>query len=93
MLLYSGYLDVDGKDKQIHYMFVTSQSNPTTDPVILWLNGGPGCSSLIGFFKEIGPVISEDKNASKLEVNPYNWNKRANIIFFESPAGVGFSRV
>ena len=44
---WSGYLDVSGTQKHLHYWFVESYSkNPADDPVVLWLNGGPGCSSL-----------------------------------------------
>lgn len=42
---YSGYLKADTKNKTnnyIHYWFTLSQSNPEKDPVVLWLNGGPG---------------------------------------------------
>lgn len=45
---YSGYLKVDDH-KALHYLMVESQNNPETDPVVLWFNGGPGCSSLLGF--------------------------------------------
>lgn len=46
--LYSGYLNVSSA-KALHYLFVESQSDPLTDPVIIWFNGGPGCSSMLGF--------------------------------------------
>jgi len=45
--MYSGYLDVTAT-KKLHYWFVQSQGNPDTDPVVVWLNGGPGCSSMEG---------------------------------------------
>jgi carboxypeptidase C (cathepsin A) len=46
---YSGYLDIPG-GKHLHYIFYTSQSGNSNDPLILWFNGGPGCSSLEGAF-------------------------------------------
>ena len=46
--LYSGYLNVSSA-KALHYLFVESQNDPSTDPVIIWFNGGPGCSSMLGF--------------------------------------------
>ena len=56
---YSGYLDVTDT-KKLHYVYVESQNDPTTDPVLLWFNGGPGCSSLLGFFQEHGPWVIDD---------------------------------
>jgi len=85
---YSGYLDVQ-PGAHYHYWFVESQGNPSSDPIILWLNGGPGCSSVAGFLIEHGPFsVNADLN---LEPNPFAWNRLANFIFLESPAGVGWS--
>lgn len=53
--MYSGYINLPGTQKYYHYIFVPSTGKPSTDPVVLWLNGGPGCSSLDGFFYEHGP--------------------------------------
>ena len=87
---YSGFLDA-GKGKKFHYWFVESERDPINDPVVLWLNGGPGCSSLLGFLTEQGPFWVNKNDKSKLSENEFRWNKIANMIFLESPAGVGFS--
>jgi len=93
-----------GNNNLFHYLFVESQGNPKTDPLVntdskfiiikflkvLWLNGGPGCSSLEGIFEELGPYLI-NKDGKTLRQNPYSWNKYASIIFLESPAWVGFS--
>ena len=64
---YSGYLD-GGKGRHLFYWFVESEKNPSADPLVLWLNGGPGCSSLIGFLKENGPfrVKADGKTLEKV---------------------------
>lgn len=89
---YSGYLaadDLKPTNRFWHYWFTESQSDPAKDPLVLWLNGGPGCSSLLGLFTELGPYsITAD---GQVKDNPFAWNKKANVLFLESPAGVGFS--
>ncbi|CAK8684916.1 unnamed protein product [Clavelina lepadiformis] len=87
--MYSGYLDATSQ-RHFHYWFVESQSDPANDPVVLWLNGGPGCSSLDGLLSENGPLHVNDDGAT-LYNNPYSWNKIANVLYLESPAGVGYS--
>lgn len=91
--VYSGYLYIDNStefNRSFHYVFVTSQNNATSDPLVLWLNGGPGCSSLDGFVYEHGPWLFAS-NSTELEVNPYSWNANASVLYLESPVGVGFS--
>lgn len=86
---YSGYLDDDEDDKHLFYWFFESRNDPENDPVVLWLNGGPGCSSLTGLFMELGPS-SVDKNI-KLKYNPSSWNSNASVIFLDQPVNVGYS--
>ena len=53
--LYSGYLSVSTV-KQFHYMFNLAHEDYEHKPLVLWLNGGPGCSSLDGWSQENGPM-------------------------------------
>ena len=86
---YSGYLTVT-ETKKLHYMFAESMHDPANDPVIIWFNGGPGCSSMLGFMQENGPRIIDD-GETNVKKNPYPWNQKASVMWLESPAGVGFS--
>ncbi|XP_047330893.1 serine carboxypeptidase 1-like [Impatiens glandulifera] len=88
---YSGYVTVDPQaGRALFYYFVESK-HPCSKPLVLWLNGGPGCSSLgAGGFSELGP-FRPNPDGKTLWENKYSWNNEANILFLESPAGVGFS--
>lgn len=86
---YSGYLDDDEDDKHLFYWFFESRNDPENDPVVLWLNGGPGCSSLTGLFMELGPSsITKDGD---VKYNPSSWNANASVIFLDQPVNVGYS--
>lgn len=89
---YSGYVTVDkSAGRALFYWLTESPSNPESKPLLLWLNGGPGCSSIAyGAAEEIGPFHIRN-DGKTLYLNPYSWNKEANLLFLESPAGVGFS--
>lgn len=71
-------------------MAALSKAGPTTSPNIIWFNGGPGCSSMLGFLQEHGPYALED-GATTFTPNKYSWNNEANMFYIESPADVGFS--
>jgi carboxypeptidase C (cathepsin A) len=83
-------LNVRPTGKGLHYVFIESLSKPSSDPILIWFNGGPGCSSLLGMFEENGPYIIDD-GETMIKPNPYPWNQEANLLYIESPAGVGFS--
>ncbi|CAJ1937570.1 unnamed protein product [Sphenostylis stenocarpa] len=87
---FSGYVIVDDiKHKALFYYFVESETDPASKPLVLWLNGGPGCSSLgVGAFSENGPFRP---NGEVLIKNEYSWNRETNMLYLETPVGVGFS--
>jgi len=71
-------------------MFEQSQNDPANDPLIIWSNGGPGCSSLLGWLTELGAWVVPD-GSDTFQENPWAWNKKANILYFDHPTPVGFS--
>ena len=85
---WSGYLDTQD-NKQLFFWLFESRNNPATDPIIIWLNGGPGCSSLYGALTQWGPKVLRDNG--KLEDNPAFLNENFTVLFLEQPIGVGFS--
>ncbi|XLS81933.1 hypothetical protein HN51_047764 [Arachis hypogaea] len=87
---YAGYITVDEKQQRsLFYYFAEAQVEPASKPLVLWLNGGPGCSSVgAGAFVEHGPFKPSENVLLK---NDYSWNQEANMLYLESPAGVGFS--
>ncbi|CAM0951733.1 unnamed protein product [Alopecurus aequalis] len=89
---YGGYVTVDERNgRALFYYFVEAASDPGAKPLLLWLNGGPGCSSIgYGAMMELGPFRVNSDNRT-LSINKQAWNNVANVIFLESPAGVGFS--
>ncbi|KAL0326076.1 UNVERIFIED_CONTAM: Serine carboxypeptidase-like 42 [Sesamum radiatum] len=89
---YAGYVDVDVKNgRSLFYYFVEAADDPDRKPLTLWLNGGPGCSSVGGgAFTELGPFYPTGDGRG-LRINSKSWNKASNLLFVESPAGVGWS--
>ncbi|XP_073013911.1 serine carboxypeptidase-like 42 [Typha latifolia] len=89
---YAGYVDVDEKaGRSLFYYFAEADGDPDMKPLTLWLNGGPGCSSIGGgAFTELGPFYPTGDGRG-LRINKKSWNKVSNLLFVESPAGVGWS--
>ncbi|KTW26336.1 hypothetical protein T552_02821 [Pneumocystis carinii B80] len=85
---YSGYIQF--QKRYLYYYFLESRSDPMKDPLILWLNGGPGCSSFFGMFFALGPSKYDLEDGS-IYYNPWSWNHRSSLIFLDQPAGAGFS--
>nr|CAB3451344.1 unnamed protein product [Digitaria exilis] len=89
---YAGYVTVNEEHgRALFYWLTEADDAAATKPLVLWLNGGPGCSSVAyGASEEIGPFRIKP-NGTGLFLNKYSWNREANLLFLESPAGVGFS--
>ncbi|KNC47172.1 serine carboxypeptidase 1 [Thecamonas trahens ATCC 50062] len=89
-VMYAGLMEVEPKyGSNMFYWLTLADEEPENKPVVLWLTGGPGCSGLLGLMSEMGPFFAGPDN--KLLPNPWGWNTLANMIYIESPIGVGFS--
>merc|ERR1712188_69043 len=86
----TGYLNAnETTGAQLFYWLFESKGSPSTDPLIIWLQGGPGCSSMLGLFNELGPYYVT--LGGQLSDNDNAWNNIGNLLFIDQPAGTGFS--
>jgi len=85
---WAGYITVN-TTRHLWYWFFESRSDPVNDPFLLWMTGGPGCSSLVALFYENGPYHVYSNLSVSL--NPYSWNSIANVLWIDQPVGTGFS--
>ncbi|KAL4919475.1 Alpha/Beta hydrolase protein [Aspergillus aurantiobrunneus] len=98
---YSGYVHLPpgtlndlGLDQQYpintFFWFFESRNDPVNAPLSIWMNGGPGSSSMIGLMQENGPCrVNIDSNST--ELNPWSWNNYVNMLYIDQPNQVGFS--
>lgn len=93
----SGYLKVNKGNSALGFIFYgrehTSRADITKYPIILWLNGGPGSSSQLGNFMELGPNFVVPAHMSPYEIvkNNHTWASEYNILFVDQPVGTGLS--
>ncbi|KAB1205810.1 Serine carboxypeptidase-like 50 [Morella rubra] len=95
----SGYLTVNSTTgSAIFYAFYEAQepiSQLSRTPLLIWLQGGPGCSSMVGNFIELGPWRVNFHKAKSdplvLESNSGSWNRIFGLLFLDNPIGAGFS--
>ncbi|XP_011266007.2 venom serine carboxypeptidase isoform X1 [Camponotus floridanus] len=87
---YSGYFTVNETyNSNLFFWFFPAMHNPETAPVVVWLQGGPGATSLIGLFLENGPfIVTANKT---LKMRKYSWNSEHNVIYIDNPVGTGYS--
>ncbi|KAH8893116.1 alpha/beta-hydrolase [Thozetella sp. PMI_491] len=81
-----------GEGKSAFFWYFESRRAPETDPVILWMSGGPGATGELGLFNGIGPcAVNQDGNSTRRE--DFSWIDTANVIFIDQPAGIGFGTI
>ncbi|XP_028155877.1 vitellogenic carboxypeptidase-like [Ostrinia furnacalis] len=88
---YSGFLTVNKThNSNMYFWYFPVPDKPVNEtPWMVWLQGGPGASSLIGLFDEIGPfTVNEEGN---LDRNPHTWLRNHSLVFIDNPVGSGYS--
>ncbi|XP_049271937.1 probable serine carboxypeptidase CPVL [Rhipicephalus sanguineus] len=90
ILSYSGYITVD-KDlnSNLFFWFFPAMEDPENAPVSLWLQGGPGTSSMFGLFAENGPYLVDENGNARLR--PVTWARTISMLYVDNPVGTGFS--
>lgn len=99
---YGSFALEEGQKKSNHlfYWFFESQlCNPNVQdeklvkkiPLVIWLNGGPGASSSLGLFLENGPFRFMNTEVGNVVVNPYTWNRKTHLLYWDQPLGTGYS--
>ncbi|KAK2000992.1 serine carboxypeptidase [Colletotrichum falcatum] len=99
---YAGYVrlppgTLDGVDRETQdypintfFWFFEAREDPENAPLAIWLNGGPGGSSMMGLLEENGPCfVNKDSKTTRL--NPWSWNNKVNLVYIDQPTQVGFS--
>lgn len=91
---YAGLLPISldpNETRKLYFWFFPSENPAASDEITIWLNGGPGCSSLEGLLQENGPFLWQ-YGTFKPVPNPYSWTNLTNVVWVEQPVGTGFSQ-
>ena len=91
---YSGFITVNRTtNSNLFFWFFPAENGNKSAPLLLWLQGGPGSSSMYGLLKENGPFIADvDKNGHPfVRSNPHSWSANHSVLYIDNPVGTGFS--
>ncbi|KAF7595744.1 Cell death protease [Aspergillus hancockii] len=90
--MHAGHIEVDPQNNgNLFFWHFQNRHIANRQRTVIWLNGGPGCSSMDGALMEVGPYRLKDNNT--LEYNEGSWDEFANLLFVDQPVGTGFSYV
>ncbi len=92
----------DAQNHLFYWFFESQTCNPNVSvpdqqdlisrtPLLIWLNGGPGASSLAGLFLENGPLSIGDDAAATVSPTTTSWNQEAHVVYVDQPIGSGYS--
>ncbi|OWZ01026.1 Serine protease [Phytophthora megakarya] len=86
----AGYIHLPNRiDSHYFYWYFESRNEPSSDPLLVWLPGGPGLSGTFGLLAENGPCAIDDDLSTR--PNPYSWTTAANMVWIDLPVNSGFS--
>jgi carboxypeptidase D len=88
---YAGLLTADPVANGKFFYWLFEHEDAANKPLMIWLNGGPGCSSMDGLFLELGPLRLSNPSNPVVTKNPHSWHHLANIVFIDQPVGTGLS--
>ncbi|KAH9859685.1 hypothetical protein IAQ61_011466 [Plenodomus lingam] len=92
---YAGLLPISDKaneTSELYFWFFPSENPAASEEIVIWLNGGPGCSSLEGFLQENGPISWQYGTGPKPVRNAWSWTNLTNMVWIDQPVGTGFSK-
>ncbi|KAK4193116.1 carboxypeptidase-like protein [Podospora australis] len=90
---YAGLLPISNdpnEDGNLFFWFFPSSNPAAEKEILIWLNGGPGCSSFEGLLQENGPFLWQYGTLKPVK-NPWSWHTLTNVVWVEQPVGTGFS--
>lgn len=88
--MYAGLVPINPANDSEALFFIFKPSDTPVDEITIWLNGGPGCSSMKGFFEENGPISWQPGTIMPVR-NEYAWNTMTNMLWVDQPIGTGFA--
>ncbi|KAJ2792276.1 Cell death protease, partial [Coemansia helicoidea] len=86
---YAGQMPMDGDDVMFFWLIANATNTQNQDKLLIWLNGGPGCTSLDGVFMENGPF--KFHGANRLRFRDHSLSQQFDVLYIDQPFGTGFS--